>query len=516
MLGRLGIAGRFLTIALLLLFAAFALGTGTAFVMHNRNTGTQARADLPDQAAAVVELLEHLPAEERAGILRAVNTSFLSVTLSEGLPGATPGASRVPGIEWYIDQYLPAVGEHEILAWAEPEDSYWQQVLSGNFPASERSIRLAISLKNGGYAEFRTRGESGYVFGLPPGFWIGVAGALIAVLALRAIIREARPLQTLAASVKQFGAQARPAPVKPEGAAETRALIHAVNDMQARIAELVSGRTLLLGAISHDLKTFLTRLALRVDTIPDAVQRAKAERDLDDMTRLLEDALAVARGTAMSGRRELVHAAGIVRTEMADREGASIVLEGAEPPAGRIHGDPVALRRLIANLADNALRFGSQCVVTVTAKAHGVTITVDDDGPGIAEEHREAVFTPFYRVEASRNRETGGSGLGLAIAKQIVDGHHGSITIGDSPLGGARLAVELPGDPAAGSSGKPANAGQGRVPALRPGPAFRGLQHVLGAMLKRLVCAIRPLLPAHRPALTNSIQSRPNTETKEH
>jgi hypothetical protein len=199
MLGRLGITGRFLIIALLLLFAAFAIGTGTAFVLRNRNAGTQFRLDLPDQAAAVVELLEHLPADGRSRILRAVNTSFLSVALVNERPVPEPGASRIPGVEWFIDQYLPAVGEHEILAWTEPDESTWRQILSGNLPGPARGIRLAVSLKNGGYAEFRTRGENSYVFGLPPGFWIGAAGALIAVLALRAIMWEARPLQALAA-----------------------------------------------------------------------------------------------------------------------------------------------------------------------------------------------------------------------------------------------------------------------------------------------------------------------------
>jgi hypothetical protein len=166
MLGRLGITGRFLIIALLLLFAAFAIGTGTAFVLRNRNAGTQFRLDLPDQAAAVVELLEHLPADYRSRILRAVNTSFLSVALVNERPVPVPGASRIPGVEWFIDQYLPAVGEHEILAWTEPDESTWQQILSGTLPGPARGIRLAVSLKNGGYAEFRTRGENS-AFGLP-------------------------------------------------------------------------------------------------------------------------------------------------------------------------------------------------------------------------------------------------------------------------------------------------------------------------------------------------------------
>jgi signal transduction histidine kinase len=129
--------------------------------------------------------------------------------------------------------------------------------------------------------------------------------------------------------------------VTPEGAPKP-ALIRAVNGMQARIAEL-GGRTLLLGAISHDLKTFLTRLTLRLEAIPDDAQRAKAERDLDDMARLIDDALAVARGMAVSGRREMLPAAEIVRGEAADRDGVEVILDGAEPPAGQICGDPVAL-----------------------------------------------------------------------------------------------------------------------------------------------------------------------------
>jgi signal transduction histidine kinase len=268
---------------------------------------------------------------------------------------------------------------------------------------------------------------------------------VIGIIAVRAIIREARPLQVLAGAVKSFAADAKPVAVVPAGARETKALVAAVNDMQTKIAHLIASRTLLLGAISHDLKTYLTRLRLRIEFISPPEQQEKAERDLDDMTRLIDDALAVARGSASIERRRLIGFRSLIEAELAERHGQP--LEAAllcEDGASAVLGDPVSLRRLVANLIDNALRFGTRARVTLRVVGKWVTFHVEDDGPGIALAQRSLVFDPFYRVETSRSRETGGSGLGLAIAKQIANAHGATIAIGDSSLGGTIFSVRLP------------------------------------------------------------------------
>jgi two-component system, OmpR family, osmolarity sensor histidine kinase EnvZ len=313
-------------------------------------------------------------------------------------------------------------------------------------PSSRRPLKLAISLANGGYAVLETRGGVGpRVLGLPAGFWLGAIGALVGAAAIVAVMREARPLRLLSESLGQFAKGAEPQPVTPEGAPEIKALIAATNDMQARIAKLVEGRTILLGAVSHDLRTFLTRLRLRVELIPDPLQQAKAIRDVDDMVELIDGALAVARGAAALDRKEQVDLLEIVMTDVADRAPGTCKLEAqADALTCMVNGDPVGLRRLVANLIDNALRFGTNCAVRVTASDRIVRLTVDDDGPGIADVDKELVFEPFYRADVSRSRTTGGNGLGLAISKQIVDGHGGSISVERARIGGARFIVVLP------------------------------------------------------------------------
>ena len=235
------------------------------------------------------------------------------------------------------------------------------------------------------------------------------------------------------------------APVRPRGAPEIKKLIAAVNDMQGRIAALVKGRTMLLGAISHDLKTYITRLRLRAETLEDDTRRERTARDLDDMATLIDDALAVARGGSVSDRREHVDLHKLLRMEIGERSGEAIELRDTPNITDRsVLGDPVALRRLFSNLIDNALRYGSRCSVEMSCREDLVEVLIDDDGPGIPVAERQAVFEPFYRLEQSRNRATGGSGLGLAIARQIVEAHRGAIAIAQSPQGGARIAVSLP------------------------------------------------------------------------
>jgi signal transduction histidine kinase len=212
--------------------------------------------------------------------------------------------------------------------------------------------------------------------------------------------------------------------------------------MQERIATLLKGRTVLLGAVSHDLKTYITRLKLRTEMIADQDQQARAERDLDDMTALIDDALAIARGTTVQDRTGLVDLADILRA--ASEEQSHVELAIPDPNC-LVEGDPIALRRLFANLIENAIGYGGGvCTITVTGAGERARVVIDDNGPGIPVSERELVFEPFYRRESSRNRETGGSGLGLAIAKQIVELHGGAIELADAQSGGLRVVVDLP------------------------------------------------------------------------
>lgn len=236
-------------------------------------------------------------------------------------------------------------------------------------------------------------------------------------------------------------------PETRSAAPEIRALIAAFNRLQARLAQLLRSRMAMLGGISHDVRTFATRLRLRVDHIPEKTDRERAVADIDDMIRLLDDALLASRAGAGELTEELVEFRQVVRDEVDDRsaEHAPIHLQSvANIEEAIVLGDRVALRRVVANLIDNALQYGRAAHVLVDASDQSVRLTVDDEGPGIPAEQREALLEPFVRLETSRNRRTGGAGLGLAVVRSLVEAHGGVINIGDAPTGGARFTVSLP------------------------------------------------------------------------
>jgi two-component system, OmpR family, osmolarity sensor histidine kinase EnvZ len=446
-LGRLGFAGRLMAIVLLALLVMQAIATGIGYMSRMRQGPGEALMLLPERAAAIVDLIEATGKERRESLLRALSSDTLHVAYSAERPAIDSDAQRLPAVEWVVEQYLPEAGGREVVAFIKPEQgARWRQLRIGQYwLASREPLRIAIGLEGGGYAVLESRGDiAPKVFGFPPGFFIGALGALVGIAALLAIWREARPLRELADSVAGFTGEAA-APVRSRGAPEIKKLIAAVNDMQGRIAALVKGRTILLGAISHDLKTYITRLRLRAETIEDDERRTRTARDLDEMAALIDDALTIARGGSVSDRRERVELRELIHTEIADRPGETITLREAPDTAGlAVMGDPVALRRLFANVIDNALRYGTGAEVGLARRDDMIEVRIDDNGPGIPEAERQAVFEPFYRLEQSRSRETGGSGLGLAIARQIVDAHGGAIAIAASPQGGARIVVSLP------------------------------------------------------------------------
>jgi two-component system osmolarity sensor histidine kinase EnvZ len=444
---RLGFLGRVVLILLALFLAIAALGLAlTTIAREQRETGAE-RFPIPAQAAAIVELLDVTPSAERARVLKAVTSDTFYVRIADASEAGRLNGTRMPGVEWLVGQYLETLADREVLAFRMTTKNAGSLVLlldrlSGNRRAP---IAIAVALRDGNYAVFEIRGDaSRRVFGIPVGLGIGLLGCLFAAIALWAVAREARPLRELAQSLAGFARDGAPREVQPHGATEIQRLIATTNDMQSRISALIKGRTMLLGAISHDLKTYITRLKLRAETIDNDDQRARAERDLDDMTALIDEALSVARGTTVSDRHERVDLKLLLAEEIARRQDHAIELMPCTTAEGLVHGDPVAIRRVIGNLLDNARRYGSQCQVSLQLAGEMVVIAVDDDGPGIPEAEREAVFEPFYRLETSRSRVTGGSGLGLAIARQIAEAHGGTIKLGTSSLGGLRAEFQLP------------------------------------------------------------------------
>jgi two-component system osmolarity sensor histidine kinase EnvZ len=254
---------------------------------------------------------------------------------------------------------------------------------------------------------------------------------------------QVKPIRRLAIAADNFGKGREMVRVKPEGATEVRQATLAFLSMRERILRQISQRTDMLSGVSHDLRTPLTRMKLQLAMSGDAEGISDLRTDVDEMEHMLEGYLAFARGEGTEQPR-LANLTDLLAeiTEQARRNGGQIDLhcEGAFTMPLR----PNALKRAIANLIDNAQRYAKHVWIRAGRRADAIEILIDDDGPGIPADKRDDVFKPFFRLDNSRNPETGGSGLGLAIALDIVRGHGGDIELADAPTGGLRARVRLP------------------------------------------------------------------------
>jgi len=445
-MGRIRIASRLALIVVGAIVLAQMLMAALYFANNRRGDETARFAPLLGQIAALVQLLDRVPAADRDLVLRAAGGIRFAPTILQVRPDGDAHSVLLRPAERRLRALIGPPGDRFIaLALVSSERRGGQPVTRLRDLIGAR-LRAVVGLTSGGYLEVESAGElTARLFGVPIGLLAGILGFAVALAALIAVRRETRPLSDLAAAVERFGTAVEPQPIAERGAPDVRTLIRTVNAMQARIAELIRSRTLVLGAISHDLRTYVTRLRLRLELLPESEQRQKASADLDGMQSLMDDALAFARASFAGAGDETVDLARLARAEhdVYRARGATVTLAGAQAPL-LVHGSTAGLRRVAANLIDNALAYGGGADLSLHAEDGVVELWVEDRGPGIPAGERAKVFDPFYRLDASRNRDSGGAGLGLTIVRQIVDSHRGTVTIEDRPGGGLRLRVRLP------------------------------------------------------------------------
>ncbi len=270
-------------------------------------------------------------------------------------------------------------------------------------------------------------------------------GALMTLVAFLYLRNQLRPIKRLARAAEAFG-KGRVVEYRPSGAIEVRAAGSAFLDMRARIERQIEQRTAMLSGISHDLRTPLTRLKLGLSMLDETPEREELERDIAEMERLIDAFLDFARADALDERRETDLTA-LLRdcARRAARGGGEITLGRLDLPE-RVSLRPMAVARAVGNLVENALRYGSRAHVSAVSGARSVTISIEDDGPGIPPGRREEALQPFSRLDSARNQNRGsGVGLGLAIAADIARRHGGSLRLGESAaLGGLRADLVLP------------------------------------------------------------------------
>jgi two-component system osmolarity sensor histidine kinase EnvZ len=306
-----------------------------------------------------------------------------------------------------------------------------------------RNVAISIQLDEGvmhvTVSRKRLFSSTTYIFIL---WMVGTSIVLIAV-AVFFLRRQMRSIRRLAQAADGFGKGRQVPDFKAEGASEIRQAANAFLLMRERINRQIAQRTEMLAGVSHDLRTPLTRIKLHLAMLGDGEDIAALKGDIVEMEKMIDGYLAFARGeggetpepTDLSSLLEEVVASG-------RRKGSDIALESSGDMTVAVRRN--ALKRCFTNLIDNAQRHGEHVVVAASRRDDTVEVSIDDDGPGIPETERSEVFRAFYRLDASRNPETGGVGLGLTIARDVVRSHGGDLLLEEAPLGGVRALVRLP------------------------------------------------------------------------
>jgi signal transduction histidine kinase len=252
-----------------------------------------------------------------------------------------------------------------------------------------------------------------------------------------------RPIQRLSDAAERLSENLDSQPLDESGPREARQAAHTFNKMQQRIREQVQQRSRMLGAVSHDLRTPLSRLKLRLEQIDDDKLQGQMRQDLDDMISMLDATLTYLHEQRTSEAPQWMDVQALIESlcENAQDQGADVQASGHCAP---LQVQPMALRSCINNLLDNALRYAGEGLITLEDHREQLLIRVIDHGPGIATDKREAVFEPFYRLEGSRNRNSGGVGLGMTIAREAVERLGGQLSLEETPGGGLTAVIRLP------------------------------------------------------------------------
>ncbi|HEY5892933.1 MAG TPA: ATP-binding protein [Chthoniobacterales bacterium] len=452
-------------IAVMLL--AVALSQGVSLLIYGSERAKALRGVLREEClgrvASAYRLAQATPVEGRAQMLETVGTPLMRHWLSTAPPGPVPDWQRTA--REHILKQTPVAGGGAAANNLFAHDSILDRVSAAQWqtlPPDAWLLRLPIHFAQlsewNGFA-FAIRLDDGTwlntVYAKPaylvrttatPGYYaaMAVTAVIFSVAALFIARRVSRPLRHLAQSSERLGRGEELQLLAEEGPDDIRSTTETFNRMQIRLRRFVEDRTKMLAAISHDLRTPITSLRLRVEFIKDPEMKEKLIATLDEMQAMTEVVLAFAREESTVEPTRAVDIDALVESVCDDltEMGWDVTFAGGDRTPFRCRPD--GLKRALCNVIENAVRYGERARVHLTLSPEWLEIAIDDDGPGIPEEDSERVFAPFVRLETSRNRATGGVGLGLAIARSIVRAHGGDIHLSNRPEAGLRVTLRLP------------------------------------------------------------------------
>jgi signal transduction histidine kinase len=406
-----------------------------------------------ERDAGVVVLMESMGPAARHKIASVLTTPGLRVSLRQRpLPTAGPGIGIDPPAADFEAMLKRILGPNRALRVVVTRPA------SRGVPLDHRRFngkRIVVDHRQHVITQVKLRGGTWISFDHPRrqhmADWpyrlllsLGILLISVIVLAAFAVRWVTRTLSALAGAAEGLGRNIHQPPMPETGPLEVRHAAHAFNTMQARLTRFIEDRVRILTAVSHDLKTPITRLRLRTELLDDEALRAKFVQDLADMETMTQAALNFMRGIEARESAQPIDVMALVESVQSDAEelGGEVAIRGRTQNA--YAGRPQALKRCLENLLGNALAYGRRALIVVSDEGAVLRITVRDAGPGIPEAEIEKVFDPFYRLESSRNRETGGTGLGLAIARNIVAAHGGTLTLVNRAEGGLDAVLTLP------------------------------------------------------------------------
>jgi signal transduction histidine kinase len=422
------LASRLSLIFLIGLLLAQALSFGAQYYERYQSAKNTMLGNLETDVSTSIAILDRLPAEERPAWLERLARKNYGYLLSEGEPGTPIEAGDVPVA---VTSITEAIGERYPLTFTD-------------IPGPKKHFQGHLRLSDGSPVTIDVRPAMAPLSPWLPVVLLGQLALMIACtwLAVRIAIR---PLTRLANAVETLDPNAHPINLDEKGPTEVVYAARAFNAMQARIAAYLKERMQLLAAISHDLQTPITRMKLRAELMDDCAEKDKLWNDLSEMEHLVREGVAYARsihGSTEESRRTNMDS--FLESLVFDYQDMGKQVQLVGKSATVIDTRPHALRRVLVNLTDNALKFAGAAEVWVEANKGSLAITVMDRGPGIADAELAQVLQPFYRVENSRNRDTGGTGLGLAIAQQLAMALGGSLILSNREGGGLCAELKLP------------------------------------------------------------------------
>jgi len=393
---------------------------------------------LIEKIAAITRIIDSVAPEQRHAIAKAASDPIFTTQW----------------LQRHEDARLPAVNDPEYsegVALMRQQlgrpDAEMEGYEPSDWPADQPGGRYAAMIE--------LTDHSWVLFSLPTRSWgldewernlITIAFILLSALmvALVATRHLATPLERFTEGARRFGVDHKAPPIPVIGPYEIRQAILAFNAMQAQLKHFLQDRTQMLAAISHDLRAPLTRMRLRGEFIEDAEQQSRLFRDVDEMQSMVNSALEFFRDDARLEHATTFDLAELLHTIVDDLKdaGTDVAFQGAHRLV--YTGRPIGIKRALINLIDNAIKYASEPAVELKTEINHVQIRVLDRGPGIAPEYQEKVFAPFFRIEGSRNKNTGGVGLGLSAARATVLEHGGTLTLANRQGGGLEVTLTLP------------------------------------------------------------------------